>query len=169
MVATAENEIFENAEIMFRNFAGEEKQFNPAGQRNFCLMLDPKRADKLRKAGWNVKELRALEEGDEPRPYINVAVNYEKGRPPRVVVITSNGRHDYGSEEVKLLDYADIKQIDVIVNPYSWSVGDKDGIKAYLKSAFVTLNEDELEKKYASLPEANPTRTLSLIANEGAA
>lgn len=156
-MATADNLIVEDATIMFRNFAGREQQFNNEGDRNFCLFLDPKLADKLRKEGWNVKELRPREEGDEPQAYIQVAVNYKKGRPPRVVLISSQGRVDLGADEVEILDYADIKQIDVILNPYSWEVSGNKGIKAYLKSAFVTINEDELELKYAGI-EADPTK-----------
>ena len=29
----------DNAKIAFRNFAGEERKFNPAGNRNFCVFL----------------------------------------------------------------------------------------------------------------------------------
>lgn len=160
-----DNLVFENARIMFRNFAGREQQFNSLGDRNFCLFLDPKQADEMRAEGWNVKELRAREEGDEPQAYIQVAVNYNKGRPPRVVIITSKNRVELGADEVQMLDFADIKNIDVVLNPYEWEVNGNKGVKAYLKTAFVTLNEDELELKYAE----DPTNQTPMMASSSTA
>lgn len=153
----SDNLIIEDAQVIFRNFAGREQTFNSEGDRNFCVVLEPKLAARLKNDGWNVKTLKARDEDEDPKEYIQVSVNYKKGRPPRIVIITSKGRIDLGADEVDMLDYADIKQWDVILNPYSWEVSGNSGIKAYLKSAFVTINEDELELKYADVQDANPT------------
>lgn len=163
-----DNQIFQDARIVFRNFAGAEKPFNSAGDRNFCLLLDPDKAEEMRKEGWNIKQLRPREEGDEPQDYIQVSVSYGKGRPPQVTLITHGGtkRTDLGADEVMMLDYADVENWDVILNPYPWEVNGKSGIKAYLKKAFVTLNEDELDRKYADLEEANPTQSSSIVNDE---
>lgn len=162
-----DNLIFEDATIMFRNFTGKEQTFNSAGDRNFCLFLEPEKAESMKIEGWNVKQLRPREEGDEPQAYVQVAVSYGKGRPPRIVLITSRGRVDLGGDEVALLDFADIKKVDVILNPYEWDVNGNKGVKAYLKTAFITLNEDELEMKYADLEDAQvPTMAMSSTASE---
>lgn len=144
--------IFEDARIVFRNFAGKEGMYNREGDRNFCILLDEPTAEAMARDGWNVKALRAREEGDPDQPYIQVSVSF-KGRPPRLVMITSRGRTDLGEGECELLDWADIRTVDVIIRPYEWNVNGKSGIKAYLKSIFVTINEDELELKYADVPE----------------
>lgn len=162
------NVMIEGARLMFRNFAGKEQQFNSAGDRNFCILLEPERAVEMRRDGWNVKELKAREEGDEPTPYVQVAVNYGKGKPPRCVLITSKTRSEMGADEVEILDWADIKTADVIIRPYDWEVNGNKGRKAYLKTIFVTINEDELELKYAEqLQPEDLTRDLDIDKGYG--
>lgn len=148
----------EDARIVFRNFAGREGQFNREGDRNFAVLLDdPKLVKVLQKDGWNIKFLRAREEGDEEQPYLQVSVNFD-GRPPKVAIITSRGRTNLGEREVEMLDWADIRQCDLIVRPYHWNVNGKSGIKAYLQSLFATIEEDELELKYADIDDV-PSRS----------
>ena len=103
--------------------------------------------------GWNVKYLRPREEEEAPQAYVQVKVNF-KGRPPRVVMITSRGRTNIPEEMVEILDWVEIANVDLIINPYSWAVNGKTGIKAYLKTIFITIEEDELEKKYADVPDS---------------
>lgn len=158
MVARKNDEVMiEGADIMFRNFSGHAGQYNAEGDRNFCLMLDkqPEALDHMTRNGWNIKTLKAREEGDEPRSYVQVKVEYRKGRPPRVVLVSSRGRTDLGADEVALLDMADIANVDVIVTGYHWDVNGETGVKAYLKSIYVTINEDALALKYADKLEAD--------------
>lgn len=139
--------MIEDATLVFRNFAGKEDQFTRAGDRSFCVILDPKTAAEMEKDGWNVKQLR----GDEDEPgdfYIQVAVSY-KARPPKIVMMTSTSRTVLGEDMVEVLDYSDIRTADLIATAYEWNVNGKTGIKAYLQSLFVTIEEDELERKYA--------------------
>lgn len=150
------NLVVEDAKIIYRNLAGVEKRFNPAGVRNFLLILDDDVAVKLIEDGWNVKYLSAREdvEGDEPRPYIKVGVTFDNF-PPRVYMITSlSKRRTLLTEEtIGAVDYAQIQTVDLTVRPYFWQVGDKTGIKAYLKTMYVTVEEDELDYKYADEDE----------------
>lgn len=149
--------LLEDVRIIFRNFAGKEGQYNREGDRNFAVLLDDLTADNLSKENWNVKSTKEREgDGDEMlggEPYLPVTVGY-KGRPPRVVMVSSRGRTDLGQDEVEILDYADVQHVDMIVRPYDWIVNGKTGRKAYLKSIFVTINEDELDLKYADVKQA---------------
>jgi hypothetical protein len=79
-----------------------------------------------------------------------VSVNF-KGRPPRIVLITSRGRTNIDEHGVEMLDWVDIINVDLIVRPYEWTVNGKSGIKAYLQSIYITIEEDPLELKYSEL------------------
>ena len=140
----------ENAQLIFRNFAGAEGQFNAAGDREFSVILDEANAEKMAADGWNVRYRPAREEGDAPMPYLTVKVSF-KVRPPTVVMIAGDTRTKLTEESLETLDYAEIENADLIVTPYQWAVGAKTGIKAYLKSLYVTVAQDDLERKYAQL------------------
>lgn len=149
--------ILEDVNIVFRNFSGAEGPFNKAGDRNFGLLVDPDSAEAMEKDGWNVKYLKPREEGDEPQAWLKIKVNFN-GRPPKVVLVSENGDGEKSKtplEEsmVSILDWAPIKTVDLIVTPYEWSVNGNTGITAYLQSLYVTLEQDDLEKKYANIPE----------------
>jgi hypothetical protein len=149
--------VMEDVRIVFRNFAGKEGQYNREGDRNFAVLLDDPLAETLLKDGWNVKRLKAREEGDVEQAYLSVSVGF-KILPPRIVMITSRGRTTLSEEEVELLDWADIRTVDLIIRPYEWVVNGKNGIKAYLKSLFITIQEDALDLKYADIEDV-PSRS----------
>lgn len=142
----------ENAHIMFRNFAGKEGKFNPAGKRNFCVRLDDKKiVDQLIRDGWNVRYLKAREEGDEDVPYLPVSVSYV-GRPPKIILVTNHGQTRLDESTIDMLDWAEIKTADLTVNPYNWEVNGKSGVKAYLSVLYVTISEDAFAEKYENPP-----------------
>jgi len=145
--------LMEGVRIIFRNFAGKEGQYNRAGDRNFGVILPPDIAEVMLADGWNVKYLKPRDDDEEEveTPWLSVSVNYGKGRPPKVLQITSRGRTTLDEDSIELLDWADIINVDLIVRPYTWEVSGRTGIKAYLQSMYVTIDEDELERKYSDL------------------
>jgi len=147
---------FENADIRFKNFSGEERTYNKKGDRNFVVFLNEEDVEPMIADGWNVKRLKPREDSDgtPPQAFLKVAVDYGKGRPPKVVLVTSQNKTQLPEELVTIIDYADIKQVDLIITPYHWDVNGNTGIKAYLKSIFVTINEDELDLKYSNVPDS---------------
>ncbi|MBP5596581.1 MAG: hypothetical protein J6Y02_14440 [Pseudobutyrivibrio sp.] len=144
----------ENARIMFRNFSGKEGRFNPPGRRNFCVLIDNQTtANKLVEDGWNVRYLKARDVEDDDQPYLQVAVRFDN-IPPKIVLISGNGKTVLGESEISILDWADISNVDLIIRPYNYDVNGKKGVKAYLKTMYVTIEEDEFEKKYYDAPDS---------------
>lgn len=139
----------ENARLIFKNFAGEERQYNPAGNRNFAVIIDDyDRAKALAEDGWPVKWLRPREEGDTETAFIRAKVSYAN-RPPKIVTVTSRGKTQLEEDMVGMLDWAEIKSADVALSPYNWTnARGEHGVSAYLRTLYVVLEEDEFESKY---------------------
>lgn len=139
----------ENGHIMFKNFAGKGDQFNRAGDRNFCVRIDDADlARQLRNEGWNVKQLRPRDEDEEGAYYIQVKVNY-RNYPPKIYMIAGKSKVLLDEDSVNTLDFAEIRNADLIISPYNWEINGKKGVKAYLKTAYITIEQDVFASKYA--------------------
>ena len=142
----------ENAQIRFRNFTGEPTKFNKAGgKRTFSVVLDAETAQKLSEDGWNVKTWEP-EGADEPLYHLPVEASYNL-YPPKIWMISGHKKTLLTEDTVAALQYAEFANVDLIIRPYCWEVQGKSGVKAYVKSMYVTIVEDEFEKKYRDLDD----------------
>ena len=149
-----DNLVIEGARLIFKNFAGEESKFNRRGNRNFCVILEHDDAMNLMDAGWNIKELNSRED-EEPLYYLQTTVSFDN-IPPKVVLISGRTKTILDETTIDSLDYAEIANVDLILRPYHWEVNGKTGIKAYLKTMYVTVEVDEFAAKYEDMEEEMP-------------
>lgn len=147
------NLTIENAKIGKRNFAGKELKYNPPGRRNFLVFLDTNVAEELSKDGWNIRWLQPKDPEEDKQACLQVTVSYSN-MPPKIIVITTKNKTVLDEASVKMLDWAEIESIDLIIRPYNWEVNGKRGVKAYVKSMYVTLVEDAFESKYRDVPDS---------------
>lgn len=149
--------IIEGARIKFKNFAGEARQYNPAGQRNFVLCLPDELAQQLTAEGWNVKWKpgRHPEDPDEAQLVVKVKYNEsgdDHSRDPITYLIQGRRKIALDGRTVATLDRLAPLNIDLVVRPYVWDINGNVGITAYLDEIYYTAVEG-LSSKYADYEE----------------
>lgn len=142
----------ENADVArgkFRNFAGECGPFNPNGKRSFNLFFEEDEGQYLEENGWNIHWLEPRDDQENRRAKLSVEVRFDV-YPPKIELISGPNRTRLDENNISILDTAEIENCDAVIRPRYWE--DNTGatkIKAYLKSMYVTLQEDDFGGKYA--------------------
>lgn len=141
------NLTLENARIFFKDFSAEGRFAN--GKRTFCVEVPEDLVEQLQRDGWNLKSRESRVDPDAVTWFIKVEASY-RARPPRVICIPSitKNRTYLTEATIASLDYAEILNVDLTINPYPWEVNGKSGVKAYLGTMYVTIQEDPLDAKY---------------------
>lgn len=152
-----------DVDLIFCNFSGKPTKINPTGGvREFGIVLDPDNAQALSDEGWNVKEYisKHAEPEDGPTYYLPVSIRFDVF-PPNIWFITSRNRTRLVENTVGMIDNMlnDISNVDVVIRPYNWgpNARGESGVKAYIKTMYVTVEEDEFYEKYADIPESSQT------------
>lgn len=142
-----------DAEIMFRNFIGEKRQYNAQGDRNFAVKLPEREAIEMGEDGYNVKPLRRREEDTEQSYILKVKVNFG-GRPPQIWMVSSGGRTLLGEGLVGILDGLDLSRVDLVFagHKHRMDASNPNAKSAYLQSMYATIFEDDLALEYSTVP-----------------
>lgn len=146
----------EGAQLIYKNFKGKQTQYNSEGERNFGVLLNDELAENLARDGWNVKHRKPKEDDPDQyrQPWLPVKVKFGH-IPPIAVLINDRGKMKLDEDTIDQLDWSRIKNCDLIIRPYNYpSFGGRPaGVAAYMKAIYVTVEEDEFEKKYADIPD----------------
>ena len=137
-----------NNDIMYRNFEGIQKENNNAGQRNFVVKLTNEQATELQKSGHYIKMSKPDRDGNQ-YPYVQVKVNMDSKWPPMFEIFTNKGRVEYGADEIKALDRANIVGADIVLNSYLKSGGDHYTL--YLREFHAAIKDPDNSKKYLEM------------------
>ena len=147
----AKEVVMESVQIGFRNFEGREGPYNRKGDRDFVVFLDREFAEELDKEGWNIKWPKPNDyinpEEDDRNPYLPVSVGFDY-YPAKVYIISNENVTMVGQDEVEMLDWAELENVDLVIRPYEWEVNGNSGIKAYLKAGYFTIVTNAFDDKY---------------------
>lgn len=141
----------ESVQIGFRNFEGREGPYNRKGDRDFVVFLDRDFAEELDAEGWNIKwpkpSPHIKPEEDDRNPYLPVSVGFEY-YPAKVYIVSNDNVSVLGQDEVEMLDWAELENVDLVIRPYEWEVNGQTGVKAYLKAGYFTIVTNAFDDKY---------------------
>lgn len=132
----------EDAKILYHNFNGDERQFNPKGTRSINVIIDDTDfAQQLQEEGWKVKLRAPKADGEVPIYHVPVFIRYDVV-PPRVYMITANGRKKTLLDEdtVGMLDNMDLITVDIEIHPYEWDHVSHQK-KAYVTDMYCTVED----------------------------
>ena len=133
----------------WRNFSGRGDQFNREGTRVFNIGLPEDVALAVKAEGLNVKA-KETDEG-EVRYHLKVEASW-KIKAPQIYLISGNSRTLLSEELVGILDDAEIVKADIVIDPSFYDINGRTGYKAYLKKAFITIEQDDLDREYQDIP-----------------
>lgn len=146
----------ENARILWPNFMGTPDRFNQKGDREFNVELPEELAAQMDRDGFNVKRRNPMKDTPDEvgAPFVKVKVSY-KIRAPRIYMVTSKNKSLLSEELVGTLDSVDIVNADMTLSPHPWSnPRGESGLSLYVRSMYVVIFEDDLDRKYAEIPDA---------------
>lgn len=141
---------FSGVRIINRNFSGLAKEYNKSGARGFCVLLTQEEADELSARGYNVRIRPAKEDPNAFFCHLQVAVRFDF-LPPKIYRVLPDKMMLLNENNVGVLDTSDIINVDLVVNARHWNINGASGIKCYVNSMYVQVEEDLFASKYADL------------------
>lgn len=151
----------ESPEIFMVNFAGRVTDNNPKGHRQFAWKIPtPEMAEAMKEEGWAVWYTKESERYGEPAPCITVEMRWHNTKElehlnPKIYRCTR--KHPTGvlltEDLVPDLERDEIQDIVLWINPSHWTVNGKSGIKAYVDSMWVKVEDNDPTDKFWHYPD----------------
>jgi len=139
------NITLEGARLIFRNFAGNPDDYNKqGGLRTTGVLIPNDLAEEMKEEGWNIKYLKPRDPQDEPQAFLTVKCKFGKIK-PTIYICTEHGKTLLDEDSVESIDYAEIRDVDIVIRPYEYEPG---CISAYIKTMYVNIVEDVFADKY---------------------
>lgn len=139
------NITLEGARLIFRNFAGNPDDYNKqGGLRTTGVLIPNDLAEEMKAEGWNIKYLKPRDPQDEPQAFLTVKCKFGKIK-PTIYICTEHGKTLLDEDSVESIDYAEIRDVDIVIRPYEYEPG---CISAYIKTMYVNIVEDVFADKY---------------------
>ena len=139
------NITLEGARLIFRNFAGNPDDYNKqGGLRTTGVLIPNDLAEEMKEEGWNIKYLKPRDPQDEPQAFLTVKCKFGKIK-PTIYICTEHGNTLIDEDSVESIDYAEIRDVDIVIRPYEYEPG---CISAYIKTMNVNIVEDVFADKY---------------------
>lgn len=140
----------ENAEIVLKNFTGEEhidrqtgKVVNTRGTRTFGVIIeDPEMAQQMAEDGWNIKILSPNEDHPEPKHFLPVEARYRNKDgslkspkfQPKVTRYCGRRVDELTEDTIHELDEQRITKCELVIGSNEWDPG---RLKAFLNEMCV--------------------------------
>lgn len=160
-----ENLEFNGARIVYRDFTGEISKFNQNGEKSFSIVIgngfldgnemsSDEICDVLEADGWHIKRKPAVEEGEDPFNYLNVKVKFGgSGRNPSIYINDGVNARKIGEDLINMIDDLNISNVDAVIRPYHWTMGNNSGTTAYLQSIWVDFIPDRFAARLNNMGE----------------
>ena len=139
--------LIEGTNLIFRNFAGKESEYNKAGNRTTGVIIPENMVPQLVEEGWSVKQLPPRDPQDSPLYYMNAKIRFDNF-PPKIYMCTSQKKTKLDEDTVDQIDYSEIQFVDIELSPYDYVVRGESGRSAYVKTLYVNVIEDAFAEKY---------------------
>lgn len=152
---TNEKITMRNVVVRFPNFDGAASGYNPAGNRNFNILLTEDEASELREKGFYVKS--KIRDDGMVLETLKINVSYRGYSAPKIIVICRGEQIEYTEDDDLskidgLYKTGSVIKTDLRFSPYrNKDRTDNYGYSAYLDSIYITIEDDPLAAEYDAM------------------
>ncbi len=133
--------------LRWMNLSGNQDPYTKKTDKTFTVVLTESKARELEAQGFNIR-WREFDDGNKEAS-LRVFARYGD-YPPQIYQVSDGGKNITLLDEdtVGYLDNAEIDHADIELSPYHWTVNGNSGVKAYIRTAYFAIAEDQFRSRY---------------------